>query len=1019
MRQTRGAINFLKASYLSILKNAFLAMCLASCVSLGANAANLDVNEENFNDILNDENYFGYQPDDSDGSYSTIHATTGSDESNLSISLGSSDKAFNLKDVQLPDFVERQDGLWAFGAIDVSDAKGATSINLGKSSLSIVSGSNIDGTKNGPSNPYVENNYAAIIGSYAEVDDRITDHFNFTINSATVNVEQGAKLNGMQLAGAIFNQYSEDVSGQYGYSVSGTLTGNVNIAGDLTNTPYIVGAETAGDRLEVSDNNYITTIGNVNIAKGATVSGIPNNSEEADTYIVGAKNEMQGAAIGNVTIAGKVTNMSVTSAFLNNGMNATKDTAINASLSLTEDGVIEITDAFLDGNEEGYTPMIGAAEGMNVDNVTANTILNGQLKFGADSNIAIVAAKTEGDFKSIDSKLTIAQNEANNVASTNMSNSEFGITNVKVYDTSSESANSSIKANATIAGFTGKDKTYTFNNVLIEGSSTNYAGNIVSNVTVAENAYLETLNAVNTVGGGKLKGANITENITVSDKAHIKNINLIGDEILSNVEKLTASVSLIGEAIIDNLNLSSQTVKTLADNPDALDFTLNVAGNVTLGTLDDDLKLSNLNLDARSSSADKAVLTVSDGNLDLKGTTVTANMGSLTEDRQLISGTATLDQNSKLVQKTQFFERTTTLSTSDGQDKDISLNNLSVSKDGDFAVEDSNGDKTTLTDYAKENNLNRNTSTSHTSSTKTLSETVLGTVALINQAQEFIANTAMDAAHKSAINGQGNWSSFGAITGGYVRYETGSHVDLTSVNGVVGLAKNFKLNNGNFTTSLFMDLGTGSSDVSVDSSSADGDNKYIGGGLAARYALNNGLYFDASLRLGQSSTEFEGRYAGQDNVTYDTDSMYWGAHAGAGFIYGLNDNLKLDSYVRYTYSYLEDDTEALNDVDKSKFEADDVTTHGVRVGTKLNMDFNKVVSGYAGLAYQHVFDGDIKSSIAGASIDTASLEGNAGILDLGVTINPQDTNFKINLGLSGYAGDISGVTGNLMAAYAF
>lgn len=71
-----------------------------------------------------------------------------------------------------------------------------------------------------------------------------------------------------------------------------------------------------------------------------------------------------------------------------------------------------------------------------------------------------------------------------------------------------------------------------------------------------------------------------------------------------------------------------------------------------------------------------------------------------------------------------------------------------------------------------------------------------------------------------------------------------------------------------------MDLGTGSSDVSVDASSADGDNKYIGGGFAARYALNNGLYFDASLRLGQSSTEFEGRYAGEDNVTYETDSMY-------------------------------------------------------------------------------------------------------------------------------------------------
>ena len=96
-----------------------------------------------------------------------------------------------------------------------------------------------------------------------------------------------------------------------------------------------------------------------------------------------------------------------------------------------------------------------------------------------------------------------------------------------------------------------------------------------------------------------------------------------------------------------------------------------------------------------------------------------------------------------------------------------------------------------------------------------------------------------------------------------------------------------------------MTWGYGSSESHVSGTSADGDHTYFGLGLAARYAFESGLFLDASLRGGVTSTEFDGKFQGIDS-DYDSDVGYFGTHIGIGYDYQLNDTMTLTPYVRYT-----------------------------------------------------------------------------------------------------------------------
>lgn len=301
-------------------------------------------------------------------------------------------------------------------------------------------------------------------------------------------------------------------------------------------------------------------------------------------------------------------------------------------------------------------------------------------------------------------------------------------------------------------------------------------------------------------------------------------------------------------------------------------------------------------------------------------------------------------------------------------------------------------------------------------SSKTLAEAQLGSVALVTQGAEFVADEGMRSIRAAAK--EGSFTAFGAMAGGYNRYETGSHVDVEGFSLAVGTAGRIN----NLTLAGFVEAGWASSESHVASTEADADHDYYGVGAAMRYDFQSPFYLDGAVRLGQISTEFDGSY-GTGTAKYDADGLYATAHIGAGYVFDLTPDVKLDAYGRYLLSYVEGDDVTLESDAKERFSMDDTTTHAVRLGARLEGAF-QTFDWYAGLAYEHVFDGkaegELKFAGATAALDAPSLKDDSAIVDLGFTMKPEANGpWTIGVGLKGYAGDRRGGTGSVNVLYTF
>lgn len=327
--------------------------------------------------------------------------------------------------------------------------------------------------------------------------------------------------------------------------------------------------------------------------------------------------------------------------------------------------------------------------------------------------------------------------------------------------------------------------------------------------------------------------------------------------------------------------------------------------------------------------------------------------------------------------------------------------------DGDVVL--GNGENLT-----SENNLFNNKTVKATESSKTLAESLLGTVAFINQGAEFIADEGIAAMVDAAKLGE--VTAFGVMQGGSTHYNTGSYVDVDGVTFMAGAGLRV---NPNWTLAGFIEAGWANSASHVEGTRGDGDHEYFGVGFATRYQTDGVFYVDGSLRAGRATTEFAGRY-GQDSASYDAKSLYMSAHVGLGALWDLSESLKLDTYARYTVTYLDDDDVSLNNRYNDKLDLDSTVTHAVRAGARLLGDFNDYASWKVGAAYEHVFDGDAESAVNSFSLDVPSLEGDTGVFELGLRIRPSlESNWAVDLGAKGYVGDREGVTGNMTVRYSF
>ncbi|GHU31020.1 hypothetical protein AGMMS50256_18880 [Betaproteobacteria bacterium] len=92
-----------------------------------------------------------------------------------------------------------------------------------------------------------------------------------------------------------------------------------------------------------------------------------------------------------------------------------------------------------------------------------------------------------------------------------------------------------------------------------------------------------------------------------------------------------------------------------------------------------------------------------------------------------------------------------------------------------------------------------------------------------------------------------------------------------------------------------------------------------------------------------------------------------------------------------------------------------------RLGTRWSTTLSQQTRAYAGVAWEHEYDGKVKASIHGYPLDAPKLKGDSGMLELGVTLNPTNAKqgWTLDIGVQGHAGKREGVLGSLKARYNF
>ena len=315
--------------------------------------------------------------------------------------------------------------------------------------------------------------------------------------------------------------------------------------------------------------------------------------------------------------------------------------------------------------------------------------------------------------------------------------------------------------------------------------------------------------------------------------------------------------------------------------------------------------------------------------------------------------------------------------------------------------------------------------------TKALAEGYLAGSLLIRQGGDLIADRGMAYALRAARGtGEYTFAPFGTISGGWSRYDTGSHIDVSSFHLLAGLARGADLAPGRFTAGLFFEYGNGSYDTWNSFSNAatvkgDGDAWYAGGGLLARMDFAETgpghFYAEASARLGVLNNDYDNddmRDAFGRRASYDSDSAYYGLHVGAGYVWNFGDKADLDLYSRYLWTHQDSDSLHLSTGERMHF--DSVDSHRLRLGARLACNANEYVRPYIGAAWEYEFDGEARATTNGFDIDRPDLKGSTGMGELGITLTPSSTiPVSLDLGVQGYVGRREGVSGTLQLQWKF
>jgi len=315
-----------------------------------------------------------------------------------------------------------------------------------------------------------------------------------------------------------------------------------------------------------------------------------------------------------------------------------------------------------------------------------------------------------------------------------------------------------------------------------------------------------------------------------------------------------------------------------------------------------------------------------------------------------------------------------------------------------------------------------------------LSKGFLAGMSLLNQGGDLVSGHGMSGAVRAAREAhlRGNGIFFD-MSGGWSRYNTGCHVDMSNLSLITGVSKYKQLRGGSLTWGAFFEHGNGSYDtynsfVDADPVHGNGNLRHFGGGVLGRLEYHNTgsghSYTEGSFRAGGLSngyynadiSDFSGRA-----VSYDSTSAYFGSHIGIGKIRYLSNRAIIDLNTKYLWSHLQGDTVTLSTDETVDFRS--IGSHRLRMGGRYTGTAYRTANPYIGAAWEHEFRGNARASTGGFAVDVPTLRGSTAIFELGFAWKPtakaSARGLYVDMGVQGYLGKREGMTANLLVGRMF
>lgn len=517
------------------------------------------------------------------------------------------------------------------------------------------------------------------------------------------------------------------------------------------------------------------------------------------------------------------------------------------------------------------------------------------------------------------------------------------------------------------------------------------------------------ISAGGTIHGGALKAANISAGGVIEANGDITAGTLTGNGIFAN-----GNITI--DKAINALNGSSMTRSAVPGSLSGNNITagsinaksVTATGDITTGSMTVTGNVDGKNITINNGASNVGGTLKADGTLKIEGNSkLNAGKIQLTgNDKLKINSTATgtiLSAGSVVDSSGNAIDMSQAVNTS----------NTTTKTEGLFTkVYGTAVSGTSVTSGVLSATLNENS--------KSVVETQIASLAGVITSADLLSNAGFSNASQAVQQSNAEGGSaremvpYAAVGYGNMRQESGSYVDVQGSAFNIGFAKEVKNGSGKLLFGPMIEYGRGSYESYLDDGTkGNGNTQNFGLGVMARQNNDNGTYYEGSLRYGKLTSNYNSGDLGAD---YDTDANYWGAHLGLGKVFQLNDKNSIDTYCKFFYT---NQGSSSANILGHNVEFDAVKSKRSRLGFRFNHATSDVRSIYAGLAWQHEFDGSACATADGYSTPSPSIKGNSMMAELGVNVAPKSSPVSFDLGVSGWAGKQKGYSLNANMLWSF